>query len=96
MKVTAILETEGDWNSLEGWLNHTTGELVSPSRANHVLHLLVCGVLGCSVCTSLDNALSIAIFLFCSAIALVSSSSLWRAHRAIRALAALPRTVSAA
>lgn len=91
MTVTAILEKEGDWNSLQGWFNHATGELVSPSRANHVLQLLVCGVLGYSVCDSLDNAVSIAIFLFCSAIVLLSGSMLWRTHRAIKALASLAR-----
>ena len=95
MQVTAILEKEGDWSSLQGWFNHTTGELVSPPRANHVLQLLVCGVLGSSVITSLDNAMSIVIFLFLSAIALLSGSMLWRAHRAIKALAALARAAPA-
>ena len=95
MQVTAILEKEGDWNSLQGWLNHTTGELVSPSRASHVLQLLVCGVIGGSVITSLDNALSIVIFLFFSVIALLSGSMLLRAHRAIKALAALARAAPA-
>jgi hypothetical protein len=95
MQVTAILEKEGDWNSLQGWLNHTTGELVSPSRANHVLQLLVCAVIGSSVITSLDNAISIVIFLFFSAIALLSGSMLLRAHRANKALAALSRATPA-
>ena len=95
MEVTAILEKDGDWSSLQGWLNHTTGELVSPSRAAHVFPLLISGFIGSSACTSLDNAMSIAIVLFFSVIALVSGSMLWRAHRAHRALAALPRSAPA-
>lgn len=95
MQVTAILEKEGDWSSLQGWLNHTTGELVSPSRAGHVFQLLVCAVIGSSVITSLDNAMSIAILLFLSVIALLSGSMLWRAHRATKALAALARAAPA-
>lgn len=95
MEVTAILEKEGDWSSLQGWRNHATGELVSPSRAAHVLPLLISGFIGGSACTSLDNAMSIAIVLFCLVIAMVSGSMLWRAHRAVKALAALPRAAPA-
>jgi len=95
MQVTAILEKDGDWNSLQGWLNHTTGEVVSPSRAGPMFQLAICLVIGGSVCTSLDNVLLILFFLFTLIGAALCGSMLLRAHRANKALAALSRVVPA-
>lgn len=95
MQVTAILEKEGDWNSLQGWFNHTTGELVLPSRAGHVFQLLVCFMLCRGLCSSLYQPFAILLITIFLLIALLSGSMLWRAHRAIKALAALARAAPA-
>lgn len=31
MRITALLEREGDWDSLLGWVDHATGEIAGPS-----------------------------------------------------------------
>jgi len=44
--VTAILATEGDWQTLRGWINHGTGELTCASTAT----IAVAGCLFTFVC----------------------------------------------
>ena len=91
MQVTAILEKEGDWSSLQGWFNHTTGEVVSPSRGGHVFQLLVCFMLVRGLFSSLYQPFAILLITIFLLIALLSGSMLLRAHRAQKALAALAR-----
>lgn len=48
MDITAILEKEGDWQTLRAWVNHDTGEVVAPSRLEGPLLLLIGSfIIGC-------------------------------------------------
>ena len=40
VKITAFLERQDDWESLQGWLNHASGEIVSPARAKWIFFLV--------------------------------------------------------
>jgi hypothetical protein len=41
MKITAILRKDGDWNTLEGWLDHDTGACVMPMVPSPVTFVMM-------------------------------------------------------
>lgn len=86
MEITAILEREGDWASLRGWLNHTTGEVVAPTRGDLIFQLLVSFLMAGSVSIAWGEAGPLLIFLLYG---LPLGYFLWRANRVRKALAAL-------
>ena len=52
MKMTAILEKPGDWQSLQGWVNHTSGEVAAPTRGNWIFQLTVSSLMSIIICSS--------------------------------------------
>lgn len=38
--ITALLRKPDDWQTLAGWINHETGEIVGPGRARVLMHLI--------------------------------------------------------
>ncbi|KAB8056679.1 hypothetical protein GCN74_23130 [Janthinobacterium sp. FT14W] len=63
MEITAVLERDGDWAALRGWLNHTTGEVVAPTRGDLIFPLLVSLLMTASVSNAWSEAGPFLIFL---------------------------------
>ncbi|WP_300755249.1 hypothetical protein [Janthinobacterium sp.] len=83
MEVTAILEREGDWATLQGWVNHTSGELVSPSRGDWIFQLVAAFLLASWVSIAWCQFSPLLLFL------LYGMSCAWMLRRAYRVRAAL-------
>ncbi|MGK5026180.1 hypothetical protein [Janthinobacterium sp. RB2R34] len=84
MEVTAILEKEGDWSTLRGWVDHGSGEVVAPSRGQ-LLFQLVASFVMCSLCAiSWGDPMVYLLFLLYG---LPFGFFLLRAHRVHKAIA---------
>lgn len=87
MEITAILEKEGDWQTLQGWINHTTGEIVAPARGKWIIYLLILSLMTLITCSSWENMNGIIFLPFF----LLFSYLLHRTNCVHKALAAVPK-----
>lgn len=96
MEISALLARHGDWESLQGWVNHTSGEVVAPGRGLWIFLLVGGFLLTFSTATAWGNASPFLLYFF---FVLPCAFMLFRAIRVRTALetliAASPERVDA-
>ncbi|MET3131348.1 hypothetical protein AAKU55_001610 [Oxalobacteraceae bacterium GrIS 1.11] len=86
MEMTVFLEREGDWESLQGWANHTSGEVISPARGILIVPLVGGFLMATGAAIGWGNAATFLPYFF---VALPCGYMLFRACRVRKALVAL-------
>lgn len=91
MEMTAILEKPGDWQSLQGWVNHTSGEVAAPTRGNWIFQLIASSLMSIIICSSWSSLHPLIIL---GPYILLCLYFLRRANRVHKALVAVPADIA--